>query len=285
MQVVEQFINSLYTMAAMVEARDPYTGGHLWRVSQFTALLAEDLNLPRAEVARISLGGFLHDLGKVGVPDAVLKKPAKLTEDEYAVIKTHPGIGERLMQGHPLARLVRTAILQHHETHDGRGYPLGSKGDDIPLDARIVAIADTFDALTSTRPYRRGMPVGAALDIIGNELGRQFDTALGKRFIALGEAGLLHHIVGHSEPGIPLQICPMCGPTIVVRRDQHSGDHVYCRTCGAETMLTRTGEGVSVAPTGRLGSAEDLKPDVDRGLVAEMVAALAPSVSAAVYAA
>ena len=135
-------------------------------------------------------------------------------------------------------------------------------------------------ALADRWGRRRAMVLGSLLMAAGcvvNFAGHGFAAfAVGEGLLALGEAGLLHHIVGHSEPGIPLQICPMCGPTIVVRRDQHSGDHVYCRTCGAETMLTRTGEGVSVAPTGRLGSAEDLKPDVDRGLVAEMVAALAP---------
>jgi HD-GYP domain-containing protein (c-di-GMP phosphodiesterase class II) len=110
-------------MSLLVEARDPYTGGHLWRVSQFSRLIALDMGLESSEVARITLGGFLHDLGKIGIPDSILNKRDKLTDEEYAVIKTHPTIGSRLLSGHPLRDLVDVAVTMHHETPDGRGYP------------------------------------------------------------------------------------------------------------------------------------------------------------------
>ncbi|BCB27385.1 hypothetical protein SKTS_22710 [Sulfurimicrobium lacus] len=271
MSHMEDLLKSLYVMASLVEARDPYTGGHLWRVSQFSRLLAEAAGLPETDIERIALGGFLHDLGKVGVPDAILNKPDRLTDEEYAVIKTHPEVGNRVLSGHPLAALARAAVLSHHEMPDGNGYPHRLSGDEIAFDARIVGICDAFDAMTSTRPYRRGMPVHKALAIIEENLGRQFDSALGERFLRLGRAGQLDHIVGHSESGIPLQECPMCGPTIVVRRDHHTGDHVFCRHCGGEARVERDGNAIHVFPTGHKGTPEDLQPEVDAALIDGLV--------------
>lgn len=271
MNHAEHLLKSLFVMASMVEARDPYTGGHLWRVSQFSRILAEEGGLPANEVARITLGGFLHDLGKIGVPDAILNKPSKLTIEEYEVIKTHPEVGSRLLADHPLAELARSAILSHHETPDGRGYPHGLSGAAISVDASIVGICDAFDAMTSTRPYRKGMPTDKALGILRENLGRQFHEAWGLRFIRLGESGNLDHIVGHSEPGIPLQTCPMCGPTIVITRRHQHGDHVYCRSCGGEASVDRHDGRLSIVPTGKRGNRHDLEPEIDNSLLAELV--------------
>ena len=267
----EHLIKSLFVMASLVEARDPYTGGHLWRVSQFSRLLAEDLGLAPREVARIALGGFLHDLGKIGVPDAILNKPDKLTDEEYDVIKTHPSVGARLLADHPLADMVREAVLMHHETPDGRGYPLHLVGEDIPMVARIVGLTDAFDAMTSTRPYRRGMPKARAEQIVHENLGRQFDSTVGERFLVLSATGTLDHIIGHSELGIPLQDCPMCGPTIVVRRDHRAGALVYCRHCGGEAEIQNVSGAITLVPTGRRGGARDLEPDVAMPLITELV--------------
>lgn len=271
MNHLEQLLKTLYVMASFVEARDPYTGGHLWRVSQFSRLLAEDAGFPTRDVARIALGGFLHDLGKIGVPDAILNKPDKLTDDEYAIIKTHPEVGNNLLSGHPLAELARAAVLSHHETPDGRGYPRRLSGDSISVDARIVGITDAFDAMTSTRPYRKGMPIAKALAIIEENLARQFDRDLGQRFIRLGHAGTLDHIVGHTDAGIPIQDCPMCGPTIVVRRDQQTGELVYCRHCGGQAKVVRENGSIRLDPTGERGSADELQPDVDVQLIEGLV--------------
>jgi HD domain len=271
MNYIDELLKSLYVMAAMVEARDPYTGGHLWRVSQYSRILATSHGLPDTDIARIALGGFLHDLGKVGVPDAILNKPDRLSDEEYAVIKTHPEVGNRLLSEHPLAQLARAAVLSHHETPDGNGYPQRLSGSDIPLDARIVGICDAFDAMTSNRPYRRGMPVAKALSIIEQNLGTQFDATLGKLFLELGHAGALAPIVGHTEPGIPIQECPMCGPTIVVRRRNNTGDHVYCRHCGNEATVEREGAAIRIVPTGRKGGIEDLEPDADMDLIDALI--------------
>ncbi|MBC3885912.1 HD-GYP domain-containing protein [Undibacterium griseum] len=262
---------SLLTMAWFVEARDPYTGGHLWRVSRYARLLAESAGYSNADAARISLGGFLHDLGKVGVPDAILRKADRLTDDEYAVIKTHPDIGLRMLSGHPLAQLVSDAVFLHHERPDGMGYPRGLAGDAIPDMARIVGICDAFDAMTSHRPYRSGMPRDKAIAIIREFQGTQFDTHFADIFIALGHSGSLDHVMGHSDEGIPLQSCPMCGPTLVVQREHKQGDHIYCRNCTGEFTLEENDQCLVATPTGKQGSAASLEPEADATLIARTV--------------
>jgi len=268
----EKLLASLLVMAWVVEARDPYTGGHLWRVSRYAAMLGEAAGLRGAALARVEIGGFLHDLGKIGIPDAILRKPGRLTDEEYEIIRTHPEVGARLLAAHPLAALVRPAVLYHHERSDGQGYPRGLIGEAIPFEARIVGICDAFDAMTSSRPYRAGMPIERALAIITEQLGTQFDPDLGARFIELGRSGALVHVAGHSDDGIPLQNCVMCGPTLVVPREAHAGEHVYCRSCGGEYSLDAGEAGRPQAvPTGQRGSPAALEPVADEALIARVV--------------
>ncbi len=264
-------LKSLFSLASMVEARDPYTGGHLWRVSQLSRLMAQAGGLTPAEVARVMVGGFLHDLGKIAVPDAILNKPDRLTEQEYAVIKTHPAVGHRLLSDHPLAALALHAVTAHHERPDGAGYPHRLSGTNIPLDARIVGIADAFDAMTSTRPYRRGMSIDQALGIVAECLGSQFDSHWGKLLITLGQQGVLDHIVGYSEPSIPLQDCPACGPIVVIHRHQVDSSLVYCRHCGGELKLLRSDGQIKLMPTGAFGDAAALQPTVEHEILDELV--------------
>jgi len=278
MNQYEHLLNSLLILASMVEARDPYTGGHLWRVSQFSRILAEHGGLPPNQVARISLGGFLHDLGKISVPDAILNKPGKLTDEEYDIIKTHPDVGRRLLTNHVLAGLVESAIYGHHERPDGNGYPRQLPHDRISVDALIVGICDAFDAMTSTRPYRKGMTIPDALAIIRENLGTQFDSTWGKRFLDLDETGELEHIVGHSEPGIPLHDCPMCGAAVVIRKNQNVGDHVYCRACGGESALGSGNGQTILTPTGRRGTPEQLEPIVDVDIIEQVIKDAAPMI-------
>jgi len=270
----EQILASLLVMAWVVEARDPYTGGHLWRVSRYASLLCERAGLPSDECARIAVGGFLHDLGKVGIPDAILRKRERLSDEEYDVIKTHPDVGARMLAGHPLAELVRDAVLLHHETPDGRGYPQGLIGSAVPLAARVVGICDAFDAMTSSRPYRAGMPLSEALDRLESALGQQFDTLFGHHMIALGREGLLDHIAGHSDDGIPLRVCTMCGPTLVVRREQQAGEHICCHSCGGDYRLELGAEDglLQAVATGQRASASALNPVPDVDLIQRFVA-------------
>lgn len=262
---------SLLVSAWMVEARDPYTGGHLWRVAQMAHRLALETGHPPQEAARIAMAGFLHDLGKVGIPDAVLRKPGRLTDEEFAVIKTHPRVGARMVAGHPMSDLVVGVIHHHHEMPNGKGYPVGLAGENIPLDARLVGICDAFDAMTSTRPYRKGMPIEKALSIIESELGQQFDQALGQRFVDLGRAGAFDDIVGHSDEGIPLQQCPACGPTLVKTRAARIGDHVACPACLAQFQWLVKDEQTVAVPTHQPSTPQEQEPLLDQLLIEELV--------------
>lgn len=264
---------SLLTMAWFVEARDPYTGGHLWRVSRYARLLSEQAKFSEAEAARVGLGGFLHDLGKIGIPDAILRKSDRLTDLEYEVIKTHPSMGTRMLAGHPLAILVKDAIGLHHERPDGNGYPLRLSGDSIPEVAKIVGVCDAFDAMTSHRPYRKGMPRDKALGILKSESGTQFDAHFVDIFISMGQAGRLDHVLGHSDDGIPLQSCPMCGPTLVLRKSSKAGQRIYCRNCTGEFEIKEGDHCLVATPTGHQGRPADLEPELDDELIQRTVIA------------
>jgi hypothetical protein len=237
--LMKHLLASLLTMAWFVEARDPYTGGHLWRVSQYAKLLARRAGHSNSDVAKANLGGFLHDLGKIGIPDSVLLKTGKLTEEEYGVIKTHPAIGVRMLAGHPLGSVVEDAVYLHHERPDGTGYPLGLQHSEIPEIAQIVGICDAFDAMTSHRPYRRGMPRDKALEIVSLASGTQFSPIYVECLLTLGQEGELDHVIGHSDDGIPLGECHVCGPTLVISKSKKLGDKVYCAVCSGEFRLAK----------------------------------------------
>ncbi len=253
-------LKSLALMASIIEARDAYTGGHLWRVSQYCRHLAQAAGLTEKMVFLAGLGGFLHDIGKISIPDGILGKRGPLSDAEYDVVKTHPGIGATLVQEHPLGDLALAAIHQHHEWVDGNGYPQKRQGDQISIFARIVSIADAFDALTSTRPYRQGVAVGPAVAILKLEHGTQFDASLLDAFFGIVQQDMLRNVVGHSEQGLQMVHCPTCGPVITVAPDARDGDIGYCRVCGGEHRLHRDGDTFVVDPTGAMGDAEALKP-------------------------
>lgn len=265
-------LSSLLGMAWAVEARDPYTGGHLWRVSQMARLVAKSAGLSALETETIALGGFLHDLGKIAVPDRILTKADRLTDEEFVLIRSHPEAGWRLVMDHPLAALVEAPIRSHHEMPNGKGYPQGLSAEQIPQAAKIVGLCDAFDAMTSTRPYRAGMPIAKALAIIEQNLGSQFDQALGRIFLSQGAAGAFDHIVSHSDHGIPLLTCGKCGPVVVMRREQVLGEHLYCRCCAAEFALAEDAAGGKTAvPTGKMGTQGQLQDTADKRVIDEVV--------------
>jgi len=268
----QSLFESLLIMAAVVEARDAYTGGHLWRVSQFSRILALELGLSLQDSLEISLGGFLHDLGKIGIPDAILNKKGKLTDYEYEVIKTHPDIGAKLIELHPLSQFAIEAISYHHERPDGKGYPNGLKKEEIPLVARIVGICDAFDAMTSSRPYREGMSIEKALAILQENRGSQFCETSIDAFIALAKRNELQHIVGHSEFGIPLQHCPVCGPTMVIPHNAKSGDHIVCPSCTGLAQLTPNGGNLIAKALRRPAGPALTAPKADEGFITSWVA-------------
>jgi putative nucleotidyltransferase with HDIG domain len=145
-----------------LDARDRETEGHSLRVSRLACLLGERVGLPADQLKALERGALLHDIGKIGVTDTILHKPGKLTEDEWKIMRTHPDIGARIVEGIPFLQVCMPVVRYHHERWDGSGYPSGLKGEDIPIFARIFAVADVFDALTSKRSYRkRGTPEDA----------------------------------------------------------------------------------------------------------------------------
>ena len=173
------FEGVIKVVAGAVDAKDPYTQGHSQRVSDFAVAIAEDLGLPQEQIYHIKIGGILHDVGKIGVPDAILKKPGRLTDEEMDEMRQHPTRGYEIMQQEELRWLLREelpALIEHHERLDGHGYPHGLQGDQIHQIGRIVAVADVFDALTSDRPYRAGMSFEEAFAILRRAAGAELDS-------------------------------------------------------------------------------------------------------------
>lgn len=271
-KIEKPLLTSLTLMASVVEARDAYTGGHLWRVSQYCQQLADAAGLPTVMVFMAGLGGFLHDIGKISIPDGILGKQGKLTESEYEVVKTHPGIGAVLVQEHPLGDLALPAVHQHHEWVNGTGYPDHLQGNQISILARVASIADAFDALTSTRPYRKGVAGTPAVEAMKTEQGTQFDARLLDLFAEMVKKDSFRVVVGHSERDVPMVKCPTCGPVITVSRNAEDGDIVHCRVCGSTHRLHRDGDTFVVEPTGETGTAEELKPRPETGSIKAFIA-------------
>ncbi len=195
--LVEQFQNEnilsqnhlievVTSLASAIDAKDEYTKDHSSSVSRYSVALAQALNLPKKEIERIKLGALLHDVGKIGIPEYILTKPSKLTDEEFEIIKQHPTIGvKKVLEPNPLLHDLIPIVKYHHEQWDGNGYPCGLKGDEIPLAARIVAIADTYHALISDRPYRKGLGVAKACEILEQGAEIQWDKELVRQFITI----------------------------------------------------------------------------------------------------
>lgn len=200
------FLGTLVALTASIDAKDRYTCGHSQRVAHLSHELALAAGMTREQADRVRIAGLVHDVGKIGVPEAVLCKAGKLSDDEFAAIKKHPEIGHRILRDIPHMDDVLPGVLHHHERYDGRGYPHGLKGDDIPLVGRIIAIADTFDAMSSTRSYRSAMPRPTVLAELQRSAGTQLDPALVPLFIRLDlgtyDSMVAEHAAG-AEP-VPL---------------------------------------------------------------------------------
>ena len=174
------------SLAGAIDAKDPYTKDHSTSVSRYSEALARAINLPEEEVERIKLGALLHDVGKIGIPESVLQKPDKLSDEEWEIMKQHPSIGaEKVLEPNDALRDLIPIVKYHHERIDGKGYPDHLKGENIPLAARIVSVADAYHALISDRPYRKGMPIDKACSILKDGAGIQWDSDLVRRFIEI----------------------------------------------------------------------------------------------------
>jgi putative nucleotidyltransferase with HDIG domain len=186
-EVETSYLQTLQALAMALEAKDHYTAGHSGRVSRFAYLLARRMGLARDKCEEIRNGALMHDIGKIGVPERVLMKPDRLSEDEVALIQMHPVTGAQILDAVPPLRRYIHAVRHHHERWDGKGYPDGLKGNEIPIEARITLIADTFDAITSDRPYRPAKPLELAVDQFKKFAGMQFDSECVQVFLQILE--------------------------------------------------------------------------------------------------
>jgi putative nucleotidyltransferase with HDIG domain len=178
----ETFYSTIHTLAETIEKRDPYTAGHTKRVMNYSIAIGRIMGLSKKEMEDLKLSAILHDIGKIGIRDDVLLKNDKLTSDEFKKIMMHTAYGAEILNHIRQLKSVIPGVKNHHEKYDGSGYPDGLKGDDIPIIARIIAVADTFDAMTTDRPYRKGLSFDTAFDELKKHAGTQFDPEVVKAF-------------------------------------------------------------------------------------------------------
>ncbi len=182
-ELEKSYMDTIGILRQTVEAKDPYTRGHSDRVSEYSVLIGQKLNLDDKTIHTLKIGGLFHDIGKIGIPDSILLKESKLDDDEYSQIKNHPSIGAHILGDVAMFKDIIPIVLHHHEKFDGHGYPSQLKGEDIPYLARIAAVADTFDAMTSKRSYRNALPLDVVKDEIKRCSGTQFDPAIAEVFL------------------------------------------------------------------------------------------------------
>lgn len=177
------YLEIVETLRFTVEAKDTYTRGHSDRVSAYSVLIGEKLGLSDQEINTLKIGGLFHDIGKIGIPDSILLKEARLTDDEYSQIKNHPSIGAHILSSVTFFKDMIPIVKHHHERYDGNGYPSKLKGEDIPYLARIAAVADSFDAMSSKRSYRNSLPFDVIITEFERCKGTQFDPAIADAFL------------------------------------------------------------------------------------------------------
>ena len=178
-------MDTLKSLISSIEARDHYTEQHCQRVTELSIRIAASMHCSEKDIESLKIAGILHDVGKIAVPDSILLKPDGLTQEEYLIIKNHPAIGENILKPIVLLDKERIIIQCHHERWDGKGYPLGISGNDIPFLARILAVADSFDAMTNNRPYRMALPIEKAVEELIKNKNTQFDPDIVEAFIKI----------------------------------------------------------------------------------------------------
>lgn len=186
-RIERYYDETVRSLARAIDAKDANTHGHSHRTRQLARALGEEIHLPETLIRHTEYGALLHDIGKIGIEDRILGKPDKLTPEEYAIMKRHPAIGHQILQPLPFLQAVSTIVLYHQEWVNGGGYPEGLAGEEIPLGARLVAVIDAWDAMTSDRPYRKAMPRGSAITELRRQAGTQFDSKMVDAFLRVIE--------------------------------------------------------------------------------------------------
>lgn len=182
-ELEKAYLDTIGILRQTVEAKDPYTRGHSDRVSEFSVLIGKKMGLDDETLHTLKIGGLFHDIGKIGIPDSILLKESKLSDEEYSQIKNHPTIGAHMLGDSAVFKDIIPIVKHHHERFDGRGYPSQLAGENIPFIARIAAVADTFDAMTSKRTYRDALPLSVVKEEIEKCSGTQFDPKIAKVFL------------------------------------------------------------------------------------------------------
>ena len=182
-ELEKAYLDTIGILRQTVEAKDPYTRGHSDRVSEFSVLIGKKMGLDDETLHTLKIGGLFHDIGKIGIPDSILLKESKLSDEEYSQIKNHPTIGAHMLGDAAVFKDIIPIVKHHHERFDGRGYPSQLAGENIPFIARIAAVADTFDAMTSKRTYRDALPLSVVKEEIEKCSGTQFDPKIAKVFL------------------------------------------------------------------------------------------------------
>ncbi len=183
--------STILAISKAIDARDQYTAGHSERVSKISLAIGQALNLPNEQLETLELAALFHDVGKIGIPDYILNKPSRLTDEEFNKIKEHPSIGVDILKTIDFLSQALPIILHHHERFDGGGYPNGIKGEDIPFESRIICVADSYDAMTSNRPYRNGLPHEVAVSELLKYKNIQFDSNIVDVFLKVDIESLL----------------------------------------------------------------------------------------------
>ncbi|HWP40223.1 MAG TPA: HD-GYP domain-containing protein, partial [Tepidisphaeraceae bacterium] len=194
----------LHSLVSAVDAKDTYTCGHSERVALLSRMLAQQANLGERFAERVYMAGLLHDVGKIGVPEAVLQKTGRLTPEEYDQIKKHPEIGARILRDIRQIEDIIPGVLHHHERYDGKGYPAGLAAENIPLIGRVICLADCFDAMTSSRTYRKALPLEVALTEIRRCSGTQFDPELTDAFLRIRVERFRELLASHQPQSLRL---------------------------------------------------------------------------------
>ena len=236
-KIEKSYEDTLTVLANAIELRDHYTVGHTARVTNFCVEIARELGWDEERLKQVRMGAVLHDVGKIAVDNAILSKPSNLTPQEYAKIKVHPQRGQDLLQDVEFLHPLIPFCLYHHERYDGNGYPFGLARDKIPIEGRIVAVADTFDAMTSNRPYRKGLDPAVAIAELERGVGTQFDPECVRALVSAFRAGRIDNLLQdyHKENDRTI-VCPFCSSSIPIAKDAIPGDQSICHVCG-RTML------------------------------------------------
>jgi HD-GYP domain-containing protein (c-di-GMP phosphodiesterase class II)/pSer/pThr/pTyr-binding forkhead associated (FHA) protein len=237
-ELQQSYSDTLIVLANAIELRDHYTVGHTWRVTNFAIQIAKQLGWDEEKLKEVEMGAVLHDVGKIAVDNAILGKAGRLTDEEFAMMKVHPQRGADLLkdvkQLHPLIPYC----LYHHERYDGNGYPFGKKGEDIPIEGRLVSVADTFDAMTSNRPYRKGLDPEIAISELEKGKGSQFDPECADAMIACYRAGMIDEALQNYHDSSEKSIsCPFCSTFLEVPEDTEVGGQFQCHVCRRMLVL------------------------------------------------